>query len=173
MKAGALLLALVAMSVASCGYHAVYASGEGARFHVVLVRSLVPDAVSADEVLSGAREELAREGALAAGDGYPRVEIEVLRLDETSEGISAPKGSPSPIARGTEVAVVARAWLVASKDAPREHDTGDVRAQDAITIGATAQADSFQHADAARAVARRVGQKLARRVLGHPAATQE
>ncbi|HEY8086996.1 MAG TPA: hypothetical protein VIF09_04105, partial [Polyangiaceae bacterium] len=70
----------------SCGYHAAY--GAGGRLHVHVVRSMVPDAVAADEVASGVREELAREGALEAGDGYPRVEIEVLREDEQSEGVA-------------------------------------------------------------------------------------
>ena len=68
----------LALLTAACGYHAVY-SGEQEHLRVVLRRSLVPDAVASDEVVSGLRETLAREGALAAGEGYPRVEVEVLR----------------------------------------------------------------------------------------------
>ena len=170
------VLAIVVSAVGGCGYHAVYAneaSGEGAKLHVKLVRSLVPDAVAADEVVSGLRDELAQSGALAAGEGYPRVEVEVLRLDESSEGIAAPRGASGPVARGTQVAVVARAWIASAADAPVVHDTGDMRVLDAIAVGQSAVSDSFQHADATRAAARRMGHKLALKVLGHPANSEE
>lgn len=166
------VVAVVACT-ASCGYQPLYAGNDGAKLHVHLSRSLVPDAAASDEVVSGAREQLAREGALAPGDGYPRVEIEVLRLDETSDAVSAPKGSDVPVARATEVGLVARAWIVASPGAPPEHDTGDVRARDLVLPQPTGRADAFSHADAARAVARRVGHRLALRVLGHPIAADE
>src|ERR1700685_2659326 len=81
-------LFLSSSPILSCGYQSVYAAGSPGRLHVKVVRSLVADAVAADEVASGVREELARAGALEAGEGYPRVEIEVLRADETSEGIA-------------------------------------------------------------------------------------
>ena len=143
-----------------------------------LVRSLLPDAVAADEVASGVREELARAGALEAGEGYPRVEIEVLRGEETSEGVSA--GASGPVARGTGVAVVARAWVVSSADAPLQADTGDMRAEESIAVdevagfgGPDPRASTFHHADAARAAARRLGRKLGARVLGHPAASED
>ena len=97
-------IALAAL-VAACGYQPVY-SGQPGRLHVKVVRSAVPDAVACDEVASGVREELAAAGALAAGDEYPRVEIEVLRADETSEGVAA--AAAGPVARATDVAVVAR-----------------------------------------------------------------
>jgi hypothetical protein len=172
----------------ACGYHAVH-GGEGeARLHVVLARSIVADAVASDEVVSGAREELAREGVLAPGDGYPRLEIEVLRVDESSEGIASPS-SPSlssvgsgaggaPRARATEVGFVARAWLVRSMGAAPERDTGDVRAMDLVGADVSStlpdpRADLFHHEDALRAVARRLGTRLASRVLGHPAASDE
>ncbi|HEY6463174.1 MAG TPA: hypothetical protein VIY73_23555, partial [Polyangiaceae bacterium] len=78
--------ALLSLSLSACGYRAVYASGAPARLHVKVVASHVPDAIAADEVAAGLREELAKAGALAAGEGYPRVEVEVLRADEASEG---------------------------------------------------------------------------------------
>jgi len=159
--------------LSACGYQPLYASGEGARLHVKLVRSLVPDAVASDEVVSGVREQLARDGALAAGDGFPRVEVEVLRIDETSDAIAAPSGANAPVARGLEVALVARAWIVRSPGAPPEHDTGDMRARDLVATQPLPRADVFQHADAARAVARRVGTHLALKVLGHPAPAEE
>jgi hypothetical protein len=172
----ALALALVLSSSSGCGYRPLYGEAEGERLHVTLSRSLVADSVATDEVLSGIREELAREGALAAGEGYPRVEVEVLRADESSEGIAAVAGQPR--ARGTEVGLVARAWLVRAKDAPKERDTGDVRAMDAVTIDTREgkldpRADALHHDDALRAVARRVGKRLAMRLLGHPVAVDE
>jgi hypothetical protein len=184
---------------AACGYHAVY-GGQAERLSVVLARSLTPDAVASDEVVSGVRETLAREGALAAGDGYPRVEVEVLRADEASEGVAAPSielggslGTPGangvsaatgPRARATEVGLVARACLVRSKGGPCERDTGDVRAMDLAASGivpgtsVTAAApdvasDSFHHRDVARGVGKRLGAELAMHILGEPVATDE
>jgi hypothetical protein len=159
--------------LSACGYAPLYpSSGAGTKLHVVLVRSLVPDAAASDEVASGAREQLARDGALAPGDGYPRVEIEVLREDETSDAIAAPNGVNAPVARGLDVALVARAWVVASPDSPREHDTGDMRAADLVAPQATARTELVSQLDASRAVARRVGRRLALKVLGHPAASE-
>jgi hypothetical protein len=150
--------------------------------HVKLVRSAVPDAVASDDVASGAREELAREGALEAGDGWPRMEIEVLRADEASEGIAAGATGPQtgPVARATDVALVARAWIVVAPDAPPQSDTGDLRAEETVTVDTSSQTEApdprasvFHRADALRAAARRLGRQLARRVLGFPAASEE
>jgi hypothetical protein len=159
--------------LSGCGYHAIYASGSGAKLHVALSRSLVTDSIAADEVVSGVREQLARDGALAPGDGYPRVEIEVLRADETADAIAAPNGADAPRARGLQVAIVARAWIVSAKGEAPENDTGDLRATDLVAPEIAARADVFQHADATRAAARRVGHKLARKVLGHGAASED
>ncbi len=75
-----------------------------------LVRTLVPDVVASDEVAAGVREELARSGALEGGEGYPRVEIEVLRADEASDGLAASGGpAPRPVARSLDVGISARA----------------------------------------------------------------
>ncbi len=163
--------------VLSCGYHTVY-SPDAPRLHVRLTRTLVPDAVAADEVATGARQELARAGMLEAGDGWPCVEVEVLRADEASEGIAA--GATGPAARATEVALVARAWIASSPEAPPESDTGDMRAAETIgvdqvpgTRGPDPRANAFHRADALRAAARRLGRQLARRVLGFPAASDE
>jgi hypothetical protein len=172
--------ALASLLLVGCGYHAVYGGGGGERLHVVLARGAVADAATADEVVSGAREELARDGALAAGDGYPRVEIEVTRLDEASDAIAAAgaPGAQVPAARTTEVGVVARAWLVRGAGADHERDTGDVRVLVAAgatqaaeaTPSATASAvDALRHEDALRAAGRRAGVRLARRILGEPA----
>jgi hypothetical protein len=161
-----------------CGYHAVYGGAAGERLHVVQVRAPVADAVAADEVTSGVREELAQEGYLAAGEGYPRVEVEVTRLDEASDAVAAAAQARVPVARATQVAVVARAWLVRTAGGEHERDTGDVRAL--VAVGAVtaneatgpanaSTVDALRHEDALRAAARQTGARLARRILGEPA----
>jgi hypothetical protein len=159
----------------SCGYRAVY-GGETEHLHVKVVRMLVPDAVACDEVASGVREELARGGSLEAGEGYPRVEIEVLRAAQSSEGVAAVGGNPQ--ARATDVSLAARAWIVRAEGAAPERDTGDLRTDESITIDERGgapdpRADLFHVPEARRAAARRLGHKLGQRLLGLPAASEE
>jgi hypothetical protein len=171
----------VALSVAlaACGYTPVHSGAGAERFHVVLAQSKVPDAVASDEVLAGVREELARAGTLAPGDGYPRCEVEVLRADEASEGIAATPGTQDingrlvPQARATRVGLVARAWVLRAAGAERERDTGDVRAFETVAVAVDARAATFRQSDALRAAGRRAGKRLASRVLGLPAASDD
>jgi len=173
------VLAASSWLLAACGYAPLYATppaGGAARLHVTLVHARVADGVADDEVVRGVRDALAREGALAPGLGYPRVEIEVLRADEASEGIADAAGAPR--ARASAVGVVARGWIVRTKDGPMEADTGDVRA---VVVSATPAddargalpLDALRHDDALRAAARRVGERVGRRILGHPVASDE
>lgn len=170
-------MAFLLLLTAACGYHAVYGDQAPERLHVKIVRTLVPDAVACDEVASGVRDELARAGALEAGEGYPRVEIEVLRADETSEGIAPVAGEP--VARGTDVALVARAWVARGPGAPPERDTGDLRAEETIAVDRTTagaldpRASGFHEAGALRAAARRLGRKLALKLEGFPGASED
>ena len=182
-----LLVFLSSCAYLSCGYHAVYGGETPVRLHVKLVRSLVADAVAGDEVASGIREELAQEGALEPGDGWPRAEVEVLRADEATEGIEvrhtggASGGAEAPVARGIDVGIVARAWISPTPGAAALHDTGDMRAVDLVAVDDAPlgtevpdpRAAEFHQADALRAAARRLGHKLGRKLLGRPAATEE
>ena len=174
---GAVLGALaLALAMTSCGYHSVHGGPGGEPLHVVLSESKVPDAVASDEVLAGAREELARAGALAAGDGFPRCEIEVLRADEASEGIAALPGAGgalTPQSRATRVGLVARAWIVRAPGGDHERDTGDVRAFETVAVAIDARAGTFRHSDALRVAGRRVGKRLATRIMGLPAPSDE
>ncbi len=168
--------AVLVLVASACGYRPVYGGATEGALHVKLVRSLVADVVAGDEVASGVREELARAGALAPGEAYPRVEIEVLRADEASEGVQA-VGS-APVARATDVGIVARAWIVRAAGEDPQAETGDMRAEETLAVdegasGPDPRASTFHHADALRAAARRLGRALGARVLGLPAASEE
>jgi hypothetical protein len=169
--------ALAALLFAACGYRPVHGTTpEGERLHVVLAASSVADAVASDEVLAGVRDELARMGALAGGEGYPRVEVELLRADEASEGIAAQPNADGrllPTSRATRVGVVARAWVSRAPGGERQRDTGDVRAIETVAVAGDARTATFRHADALRAAGRRLGRRIADRLLGLPAASDE
>jgi hypothetical protein len=167
---------VIAAASASCGYAPVHTGVADEHLHVVLSMSRVPDAVASDEVLAGVREELARGGALASGEGYPRCEVEILRADEASEGIAAvPDGAGrlQPQSRATRVGLVARAWVLRAPGGEHERDTGDVRAFETVAIAGDSRAATFRHSDALRAVGRRVGQRLATRIMGLPSPSEE
>ncbi|AKV01872.1 hypothetical protein AKJ09_08535 [Labilithrix luteola] len=165
------------LALAGCGYRPVHGGGgPSERLHVVLAVSKVTDAVASDEVLVGVREELARRAALAPGDGYPRCEVEILRADESSEGIAATPNADGrllPDSRATRVGLVARAWVVPSSGADRQRDTGDMRAFETVAVASSAQGSAFQQDDALRAAGRRLGHSLGARLLGFPASTQD
>ncbi len=161
--------------LASCGYTPVH-EGIHEKLHVALADTKVADAAATDEVLVGAREELARMGALDVGTGYPRVEIEVLRADEASEAIAVgpnEDGRLLPRARATRVAIVARAWVRRSKDGDMERDTGDVRVFETLAVASDARSATFKHSDALRVAGRRAGKRLATRIMGLPAPTED
>jgi hypothetical protein len=168
---------LVAASTAgACGYHPVYGAGPTERLHVMLVRARVPDPVASEEVASGMREGLAQAGSLAPGDGFPRAEIEVLKTDESSEAMTV--GTTGPMARATDVGILARAWVVSNAGGQRERDTGDIRADEVIAVDRIQgvldpRGSAFHEADALRAAARRLGLKLASKLLGDAAASEE
>ncbi len=168
-------LVLAALMLSSgCGYSSVRRA-ESERLHVVLKSTEVADALVTESVLSGVKSALADEGALAPGDGFPRVEVEVLRADETSEGIlrGGSPGSAVPVARGTEVAVVARAWVIASRGAHASLETGDMRASDLLTVQGSAESSIVAHSDGQRAAATRLGRALGRRILGNPSLSED
>ncbi len=174
---GRLSILAAGLVLAACGYRPIHhGAGTAERFSVVLASTNLPDAIASDEVVAGVRDELARSGALASGaEVYPRCEIEVLRADEASDGIAATPNTDGvllPEARATRVGVVARAWIVRSKDAPRERDTGDLRATETVAVAPDARAATFRHGDALRAASRRLGRRIGSRILGLPTASE-
>ncbi len=155
----------------ACGYQPLYATPAGEAFHLHLAKNQIASAMVAQEVLRGAREALVKDGALAPGEGYPRLEIEVLRTDEASEGIVRVQGDV-PQARASDLAIIARAYVVRHAGARVELATGDLRAQDVRAPPADPTRELWQREDALRSIARRLGQKLAARVLGHPSSEE-
>jgi hypothetical protein len=156
----------------SCGYRAVYGGDDPEeRLAVVAAPSRVPDARAVQAVLAGARSELGRAGVLRGGEGYPRLVVEVVRVDEVGTGIAAPDDPPQ--ARGEAVAVVGRGWVEPSPEGDPERDTGDTRRSERITVGQSAVADQMLHDEALAAAGRRLGRALAQRVLGEPVPADE
>jgi hypothetical protein len=172
----------LAFATFGCGYHALYAAPAGERLHVSLARVAIANGAAGEEVARGAREELARQGALAAGSGYPALEIEVTGASESSEGIevSAAGRAPgarvfdqTPTARATSVAIVARACVVRASGADPERDTGDMRVEDLVGADAVDPVSAgFVYEDAQRAAGHRLGRKLAARILGDPSVSE-
>jgi hypothetical protein len=192
------VVVVIAVTVAGCGYHPLYgaaslpnaAQGQGEeRFAVTGISPLVADASVVAEVEAGVRAGLARAALLRSGGGYPRVVVEVLRLDTQSEGIAAvpggvradeiagvPAGGAGPLlplARGTRIGILARAWLERAAGGPKERETGDLRAVDVMQVEGDARLEALRMDDASRAAARRLGERLARRVLGEPDAPDD
>jgi hypothetical protein len=118
--------------------------------------------------LSGVRDELSQSGSLESGSRFPRVVVEVLRVDELPAGIAAvASGSASvPSARGSAIGVVARAWILESPGTPPVSETGDVRRVEYVGQGSEPLAAEFAYSSAVKSAARRVGEALARRLLG-------
>src|SRR5688572_19097507 len=82
-----------------CGYRAVNeATPVEKRLAVVASVSQVPHAEAASTVLSAVRQELSGAGALRAGEGYPRVVVEVVRVDERASAIQ--ERGDDPVAGG-------------------------------------------------------------------------
>ena len=159
-----------------CGYHTLQSADvpDEARLSVVVLREAIADSTAADEVAAGVREELAESGALRTGGRYPRIEIEVLRTDERSALMSNEANTPR--ARGVDIALMGRAWLMRSPEGPPERDTGDVRVSDVVSQDTSREATTREllNRDATmRGLGRRLGRTLAARVLGHPVAPDE
>ena len=172
--AGSSALALV---VAACGYHAVYGQARSRGCTSCSCGRSCPDVVASDEVAAGLREELARAGALEAGEGFPRVEIEVLRADEASEGIAAGANGPRR-ARDRRGPGCARVDCAGGRRAAGERHgrfarRGGDRRRRVGRRRPDPRASAFHDADALRAAARRLGRRLGDRVTGQPASSDD
>ena len=163
---GLRLAALMALGVwvQGCGYH--LANGSAEVFAPELGEVSTPHAAVAAALLEGARAELGRHGALGAG---PPLRIDLLRVEERAEGIVAVAGAPQ--ARAIRLRVVGRARVgggTSSSDRGALRDTGDVEDAEIISVAGDPRLGLVGAEDAAAAAARRLGARLARRILGYP-----
>jgi len=162
--------------LAQCGYAPAYGGKRpSAQLTVASASSLVPESGALAAVLSGLRQELSRAGALRPGTAYPRAVVELLRVDERAAGMAVQPGAPaaSPLGRGSEVAVTARAWVEQAPGAHPYRETGDVRRT--TTVGATTSLalDAAAHDAALESAGLSAGQALGRRLLGEVEPTLE
>ncbi len=167
-------LAAVVFLGLACGYRPAYASPDPAsKLSVVLAPTRIAQADALGAALGGARAELSRAGALRAEPGYPRMVVELLRVDEKSSGVAVLPGTRTPLARGSTLAVLGRAWVEESAGAEPSRDTGDMRRTEQYASERDARRDSLRYDQAVRAAADELGHSLARRVLGLPEPTVE
>jgi hypothetical protein len=162
---------ILLLALAGCGYQPAHEARSSERLAVVSGGSAVARPEALQAALAGVREELSASGALRGGEGYPRVVVEILRVDEASSGIQVLGGSP--LARGSSVGVLGRAWLEPSAGAPTARDTGDMRRVARYASSSDAAVEAQRHAQAVRAASRELGRALGRRVLGEPEPAQE
>lgn len=162
---------MTATGTGGCGYHPVYGDSAAAAIGVGAGQILVPDTVAAQAALSGARSELAAAGRLSGAAGYPRLVVDILRVDELSRGIHVQNGAPA--AGGMSIAVVVRARLLNAPEQEASADSGDVRRTAQLSGSADPRADSAARDSAARDAAERAGRAAARLVLGIPEPADE
>ncbi len=151
--------------LAGCGYQPVYGRAGATHYEVVKGRVATSSFEALDAAASGVRSELGAAAAL--GQGFPRVVVEILRIDERSIGVRS-MGNGAPLARGSEIVVVGRALVLDQAGAPPSRDTGDMSRAAQYAAGATPSADAAARSRAIRDAARSVGQALGRAVLGLP-----
>ncbi len=132
---------------------------------------LIPESVVAEATAHAARAELAAAGVLSTGSNYPRLVIDVIRVDELSRGIYQENGQPR--ASGMSIAVVARGRLFDAEGQEPIVETGDVRRAVQVAGDADPRSDSAARDDALRAAAERAGQAIAKISLGLPEPADE
>ena len=168
LRLGMLLLGAFA---GGCGYGpARDLSPARGALSVAAGEALVPDAQAREDVATGARAMLARRGALSAAS-YPRMVVELLRVEEATSGIVDRGGEP--VGRGVVISLTGRAFLQGRPGGPEEADTGWVRVSGGVESGLEIRADTLHRDDSVRGLARRLGEALAERVLGYHAPRAE
>jgi len=162
---------VTALVTAGCGYHAVYGDSAGPTLGVAAGQVLVPDAAAVQSAMSGVRAELAAGGRLASSAEYPRVVVDVLRVDELSRGIHVASGAPA--AGGMSIGVTIRARLFTQSQQEPSLDSGDVRRAVTLTGNSDPRADRAAYEIAVRSAAERAGKAAARIILGIPEPADE
>lgn len=170
------MLAWMGLALASlgCGYRPLAAhgaNGANQRLSVVAGSRTVPSARAQDALVAATAGRLAEAGELAGGTGYPRLEVELVRLDETAEAL-APSGG-RPLARGLRITALGRARVIRAAGEEPAFDTGDMSAHAFVTAGGSAEASLVLRDEAATLAARALGRRLGERVLGLPSPSDE
>lgn len=160
-----------------CGYEPVYSTERPeVRLSVQAAPYGAPHVEAVAAAVGGVRRSLSVAGVLEPGEGYPRVVVEVVRVDERAAGIIAdksPDGVERPSGRAASLGVVGRAWVEEVERGPHTRDTGDVRRTATYAVGATGVAEQPRYEVALRSAAHALGQALGRRILGEPETTLE
>lgn len=159
------------MLLTACGYQPVYGQAGRARLSVHVGQVLIPEPIAAQATASGARSELAAAGLLASGAEYPRLVVDVLRVDELSRGIHVQAGQPR--ASGMSIALTVRGRVFRAENQEPTLDTGDVRRAVQLSGDADPRADSAAYDIALRSAAERAGRAVARFTLGIPEPNDE
>lgn len=166
-----------ALWIPGCGYHPAYGGQRpDARLSISVAPSRAPESGALAGIVSGLRAELSRAGVLNSRHDYPRVVVELVRVEErgTAQTLARdPSGAGElPIAGGALVGVTARAW-VQYANGQVVRDTGDVRRTAAFRSQMDPGFDSAQREAALGNAARAVGEALGRRVMGEVEVAQE
>lgn len=165
------VLALLVVAV-GCGYRPIYGGEAAERLCVAAAPTKVPDFGALHAALRGARDELARAGALTSGNQRPCLRVELLRVQERATGITLAPDAEHPSARGTAVVVRGRGWVERGSGDTIVRDTGDM-SREARALSETASArDAEAHQQLVRAAAEELGRAIAQRVLGLPTPSQ-
>lgn len=154
-----------------CGYRPLYGQPNSKRFSVETGQVLVAEPLATQAALSGVRSELAAAGRLGSGSDYPRLVVDVLRVDEVSRRIYVAAGQPH--AAGMGVAVVVRGRLFNGEAGEPALDTGDLRRAAQVAGDSDPRRDSAGFDAALRAAAERSGRAVARAALGIPEPSDE
>lgn len=167
------VLGILAIALGGCGYRPAYGGTRPeARLAVLAAPSRAPEGGALAGVLSGLRGELSRAGVLGPGTGYPRVVVELVRVDERGVGQALRGNATWAMARGTHVGVTARAWI---EEGPSKvtRDSGDVRRTVTFATATGALEDWATREGALSEAGRATGAAIGRRVLGEIEVTQE
>src|SRR5437773_7700689 len=106
----------VGLCLPACGYRSPYLPESTRAFSVAAAPLKTPHFDALEAALSGVRTGLSEAGSLSSAGSFPRVLVEVLRVDELPAGMAALPAlrGPLPGGRGSAVGVVARAWVVSA-----------------------------------------------------------
>lgn len=157
---------LWAALLSGCGYQSVYGRAGSEHLSVQVGQVLIPEPLAAQAAASGVRSELAAAGLLANGTQFPRLVLDVLRVDELSRGIHVQSGQPH--AAGMSIALTVRGRVFQAENQEARLDTGDIRRSVQLTGDADPRADSAAYDVALRSAAERAGRAVARSALGIP-----